>query len=144
MSARYTRSPLVLDAIPYRFQEVFEIDYHSEEDCKVCQKVGFNSTELASVLSNPWKRNFLPSFIKLSIRLILFASSCFGQSEKSHFNHGWLKTFYWIHRSQDIFPKRSFPNPWVKPIEKNSQTLKWSELSWINWWEPEALVSVQI
>lgn len=88
MSARYSRSPLLLDAIPQCFQEVFEINYHTEKDCKVCQKVGSNSTELASVLSNPWKRNFLLSFIKLSIRLMLFASSWFRQSGKSHFSHG--------------------------------------------------------
>lgn len=79
--------PSFLDAIPQCFQVVFETNYHAGKDCKICQKVGSNSTELPSVLSKPWKRNFLLSFIKLSIRLMLFASSCFRQSGKPCFSH---------------------------------------------------------
>lgn len=61
MPARYTRELCFLDAIPC-FQKVFEINYHTG-------KMGFNSTELASVFSNLWKRNFLLGFTELPFRL---------------------------------------------------------------------------
>lgn len=64
MPARYTREPYF-----WMPSLVFKRYLKSIITLGRTVKMGFSSTELASVFSNPWKRNFLLAFTKLSFRL---------------------------------------------------------------------------